>query len=66
MTWTMTMWTEMMMNPIDPDKQRGTGYADGGVSDLNVHHPDPEKIKRFHQEWEGITGYINEWEHDCD
>lgn len=63
MTWTMTMWTETMMNP---EPNRGIDYADGGVSDLNVHYPNPDRIKRFHDEWEGVTGYLNEWENDCD
>ena len=39
------------MSP-DPDKQRGTDYADGGVSDLNVYWPDPERIERINKEWE--------------
>jgi hypothetical protein len=70
MTWTMMTWTEMMMNPeptpTDPDKARGTDYADGGVADLQVYYPNPDKIKRFHDEWEGVTGYMNEWGNDCE
>lgn len=49
------MWTKQMMSPeappTDPDKQRGTDYADGGVSDLNVYWPDPEKVQACHDEW---------------
>lgn len=52
MTWTMTTWTRQMMSPTDPDKQRGTDYADGGVSDLNVYYPDPERIVTINKEWE--------------
>lgn len=55
MTWTMTTWMTQMMSegtPADPNKKRGTDYADGGVSDLNVHYPDPDKVKQFHDEWE--------------
>ncbi len=51
MTWTMTTWTKQMMSPSDPDKQRGTDYADGGVSDLNVYYPDPRKVQECHDEW---------------
>ena len=40
------------MSPTDPDKQRGTDYADGGVSDLNVYYPDPERIVTINKEWE--------------
>lgn len=61
MTWTMTAWTKQMMKPSDPDKQRGTEYADGGVSDLRVYHPDPDKIKQFHQEWDWLPEH-EEWE----
>lgn len=52
MTWTMTMWTKQMMNPSDPDKQRGTDYADGGVSDLNVYYPNRERMREIEQEWD--------------
>lgn len=52
---TILIASQMMKN--DADKKRGTDYADGGVSDLNVHYPDPDKVKQFHDEWEGITGY---------
>ena len=54
MTWTMTMWTKQMMSegmPADPNKERGIDYADGGVSDLNVYWPDPEKVQACHDEW---------------
>ena len=39
-----------------PDQQRGIQYAES-LDYGKVCHPDPEKIKRFHEEWEGITGY---------
>jgi hypothetical protein len=55
MTWTMTTWTKQMMSP-DPDKQRGTDYADGGVSDLNVYYPDPERIAAINEEWISSEG----------
>lgn len=53
MTWTMTTWTKQMMNPDppDPDKERGTGYADGGVSDLRVYYPDADRIELINREW---------------
>ena len=35
--------------PTAPD--RGISYADGGVSDLNVHYPDPERVARINAEW---------------
>lgn len=40
----------------DPDQQRGIHYIDTADRG-DVHYPDPERIKRFHAEWEGITGY---------
>lgn len=52
MTWTMTMWTEQMMNPTEPN--RGIDYADGGVSDLNVYYPNPDAIRRYHEEWDWL------------
>ena len=67
MTWTMTMWTKQMMNPIDPDKQRGTDskrgidYADGGVSDLNVYYPNPKAVRKCNDEWADLA----EWNTDC-
>lgn len=48
-----------------PDNQRGIHYAES-LDYGTVHYPDPERIRRYHQEWEGITGYLNEWEMDCD
>lgn len=36
----------------DPDKQRGTDYADGGVSDLNVYYPNRERMREIEQEWD--------------
>ena len=51
----------------DPDNQRGIQYADGGVTGAErVYYPNPDKIKRYHEEWEGVTGYLNELEMDCD
>lgn len=44
----------------NPDAQRGIDYADGGVSDLNVYYPNPDKIRRFHEEWDWLP------EFDCD
>lgn len=45
---------------VTPDTQadtaRGIHYA-ATMDRGDVHYPDPERIKRFHQEWEGITGY---------
>lgn len=38
------------------DAQRGIQYADGGVADLNVHYPDPERMKRINEEWEAHDG----------
>lgn len=38
----------------------------GGCTCQRFDDPDPERIRRYHQEWEGITGYLNEWEMDCD
>lgn len=50
-----------------PDNQRGIQYADGGVTATDrVYYPNPEKIRRYHEEWEGVTGYLNELEMDCD
>lgn len=50
-----------------PDNQRGIQYADGGVTAADrVYYPNPEKIRRYHEEWEGVTGYLNELEMDCD
>lgn len=48
-----------------PDNQRGIHYTES-LEHGTVHYPDPERIRRYHQEWEGITGYLNEWEMDCD
>lgn len=47
------------------DSQRGIHYAES-LDYGKVCYPDPEKVKRFHREWEGVTGYLNEWEMDCD
>ncbi len=55
MTWTMTTWTKQMMSP-DPAKQRGTDYADGGVSDLNVYYPSAERIAAINEEWISSEG----------
>lgn len=64
------------MNLHDPDNQRGIHYAES-LDYGTVHHPSPDKIKRYHQEWEGVganaehlaapssTGYLNDMEMDC-
>jgi hypothetical protein len=48
-----------------PDTDRGIQYAQS-LDYGKVCCPDPDKIRRFHEEWEGITGYLNELEMDCD
>ena len=56
MTWTMRTWTKQMMTPErdqDVDAQRGTHYADGGVTATDrVYYPDPERMTRINEEWE--------------
>lgn len=40
----------------DPDRDRGTHYADGGVTFGTLCYPDPDRIAAMHKEWEGKDG----------
>lgn len=44
----------MNTSPTDDqaDQQRGTHYANGGIANVTVYYPDPERIARIHAEWE--------------
>ena len=39
-----------------PTPDRGIDYADGGIANLDVHYPDPERIAAIHAEWAEAEG----------